>query len=1053
MGKPNPQDQNRSLPQIEEGILKFWKENQIFEKSVNLRDQKRKFAFLEGPPTANGMPHVGHMLTRAVKDCVCRYQTMLGYRVERKAGWDTHGLPVEIEVEKTLGLDSKQGIEEFGIAKFNKKCKESVFLYEREWRQMTERLGYWIDMDDPYITLNNTYIESVWWSLQQLWDKKLIYKGHRVTPYCPRCGTPLSSHEVAQGYQTVKDPSVYVKFLVKGETNRYLVAWTTTPWTLISNVALAVGEDIEYAEIEYQGERLILAEDLIFKTIENDEDPVKILKTHKGKDLANLEYEQLFQDVKPSKKGFYVILGDFVSVEEGTGIVHIAPAFGEDDYNIGRKNDLPFIQPVDGEGKFTKDVSWLAGKFVKDADPLILENLQERGLLIRTATYEHEYPFCWRCDSPLLYYARDNWFIEMTKLRQNLLDNNATIYWVPEHIKSGRFGDFLDNVVDWSLSRERYWGTPLPIWECSKCSHRHLVGSIAELEELHGKTLDNLDLHKPVIDEILLTCPECQGKMKRVEEVIDTWYDSGAAPFAQFHYPFENQDKFKSYFPVDFISEAIDQTRGWFYSLLAISTGVFDKAPYKTVVTLGHTLDDQGKKMSKSRGTAINPNDVFNSSGADALRWYLLSRRAPGDSFKYVPKMVQDVVNHFINTLWNTYIFLSTYSEIDSYNPSLKRSALSDRSYLDRWIKSEMHSLIQSVRKEMQTYSFNKITTLIEDFLINKVSNWYVRLSRRHFWDPGKSLQKQAAYDTLWEVLSTLSRVMAPFIPFITEEIYLNMEYPFYPEGFESVHLTEFPKVKKDLMNPQLQTTMHAIMDIVQVGRAGRANAKIRIRQPLEKAIIVSTQYTQKMLNELLPLIKQELNVKEVEFAQDISQYAEYQVKPNFMTLGREFGKKTPLIVEQLQKMKSTDIHQAILKQGKVVFKVGKENIDLEMRHLQILTRAKSDLTGDESPNTAVFFPTQITPELEREGVARDLTRHIQQKRKDLKLNYIDKINLNYKAEKLLKKAIEEHMEFIKTETQTVKIQEGLTGKGEKFSVSLKVGSVEFELEPNGVTK
>ncbi|MHA1840142.1 MAG: isoleucine--tRNA ligase, partial [Candidatus Ranarchaeia archaeon] len=703
-------DNKPDFPELEKTLIEQWNRKNIFRESINKRKDAPLFVFLEGPPTANGMPHPGHILTRVVKDAVCRYHTMLGYRVDRKAGWDTHGLPVEIEVEKELGLDSKKDIEEFGIGEFNKKCRESVFRYEKAWREITERIAFWIDLDDPYITLDPKYIESVWWSLRQIWDQKLLYKGYKITAYCPRCGTPLSSHEVALGYKSVKDPSIFVKFPIKGKTRFYFLVWTTTPWTLISNVSLAVGPGIEYVEVEYKGEHLILAKALMKKVFGSN---LKIAGKWSGKELEGMEYEQLYPQLKTTKKAFYVTTAEFVSTEEGTGIVHIAPAFGEDDMALGRSYNLPILQPVDPRGRFTDDVDFVSGKFVKEADPLIIENLKARGLLLRSEKYQHDYPFCWRCDTPLLYYAREAWFIKMTELRDQLLSNNENVNWFPSHIKHGRFGNFLENVIDWSLSRERYWGTPLPIWECKGCGYRHLIGSIKELKNMAKSLPHQLELHRPEIDNVVLQCPKCNGEMRRVPEVIDTWYDSGSAPFAQWHYPFEQKEWFKKHFPVDFISEAIDQTRGWFYSLMAISTCVFGKAPYKNVLTLGHILDANGQKMSKSKGNVIDPWEFLNREGADTFRWYFLSRHAPGVSFRFIKDNVMDVYRRFTNTLWNSFAFFVTYANIDDYLPNEKHVDMAERSLLDQWLISRLNQLVDYVRKEMKRFNLHKATRSI----------------------------------------------------------------------------------------------------------------------------------------------------------------------------------------------------------------------------------------------------------------------------------------------------------------------------------------------------
>ncbi|MFW6122439.1 MAG: isoleucine--tRNA ligase, partial [Petrotogales bacterium] len=770
----------KSLPQkynpkqVEEKIQKFWKENRIFEKSIQQKKGCKPYVFLEGPPTANGLPHPGHVLTRVVKDIVLRYQCMNGHYVERKAGWDTHGLPVEIEVEKKLGLEDKQAVEEYGITKFNEECKKSVFKYEGAWVDMTNRIAFWLDMDNPYVTLKNEYIESVWWSLKQAWEKKLLYKGHKVVPYCPRCGTALSAHEIAQGYKTVEDPSIFVKFKLKHE-DAYLLAWTTTPWTLISNVALAVHPDESYVKIDYQGEILILAEERAAQLLKGEE--YQPLDQFSGKDLEGVEYEPLFDYAQPDKKAWYVVLADFVTMDDGTGIVHIAPAFGEDDYNIGKKYDLPVVQLVKLDGTFPQEVTLWKGQFVKDADPSIIEYLEGQGLLSGTKTYTHEYPFCWRCDSPLLYYAMESWFIAMSKVQDSLIKNNNQIRWYPSHLQQGRFGEFIRDVKDWALSRDRYWGTPLPIWACQNknCNHTICIGGTQELRELSDNFPDHYDLHRPFVDELVVNCPKCNSKMKREKAVIDCWYDSGASFFAQWHYPFENKEKFKQNFPVDFICEALDQTRGWFYSLLAISTFLFDKNSYKTVLTLGLVLDKDNQKMSKSKQNYVDPNIILDHEGADALRWYFISANAPWMSTQFYEEAIRYTLGKFILTLWNSYNFFTTYASLDKFDPEQNRIAISKRGSLDIWVLSRFHRLIKEIQRFMNRFEIHKAARSIEDFIVNDFSNWYLRRSRKRLWVEERTPDKLSGYSTMYDISLGLSKLLAPFIPFISEEIYQNL--------------------------------------------------------------------------------------------------------------------------------------------------------------------------------------------------------------------------------------------------------------------------------------
>ncbi|MCD6468027.1 MAG: isoleucine--tRNA ligase [Thermoplasmata archaeon] len=861
MVKQPPQQYKPAV--LEKEIQRFWDENNIFHKSMKNREGRKPFVFLEGPPTANGSPHPGHVLTRIMKDTILRYKTMSGYYVARKAGWDTHGLPVEIEVEKKVGLESKQDIEKYGAEKFNEECKRSTFKYEKEWVEMTKRIGFWIDMDNPYITLKNEYIESVWWSLKQIWEKKLLYKGHKVVPYCPRCGTVLSAHEVAQGYREVKEPSIFVKFKVKGE-DAYFLAWTTTPWTLISNVALAVHPDEAYLKIKYDGDVLILAEERAAAILKGKE--YEVLDRFMGKELEKKEYEPLFTFETPDKPAWYVICADFVTMEEGTGIVHIAPAFGEEDYEAGKKYGLPVIQLVKKDGTFHEKVTPWTGLFVKDADPKIIEHLRERNLLAGVREYTHDYPFCWRCESPLLYYAMESWFIAISKRRENLVKNNEQIEWYPEHIKHGRFGDFISEGKDWALSRDRYWGTPLPIWTCTECGHQVCVGSVEELKQLSTNFSEPYDLHKPYVDQLDVRCPECGARMKREEEVIDCWYDSGSAPFAQWHYPMENEEVFEKNFPVDFICEALDQTRGWFYSLLAISTLLFDKPAYKRVLTLGLVLDKDGQKMSKSKRNYVDPSMIFEKEGADALRWYLLSTNAPWMPIRFYEDAVKETLGGFILTLWNSYRFFATYASLDGFNPEKHNVAVEERTSLDRWILSRLQRVTREVKENIERFEVHRATRAIEDFVVEDLSNWYIRRSRKRLWLEEMTNDKAACYSTMYEVFLNLSKLVAPFIPFLSENIYLSIKDNGMPE---SVHLCDYPEVTKELVDENLEEAMKTVREVVELGRTLRSKVGIKIRYPLSRAVVVCSKKVEDSVKPLVDLVKEEINVKEVIFSRD----------------------------------------------------------------------------------------------------------------------------------------------------------------------------------------
>ena len=863
---------------IEKEIQQFWEENNIFFKSMENRKGNKPFVFLEGPPTANGSPHPGHVLTRVMKDTILRYMTMNGYYVARKAGWDTHGLPVEIEVEKKLGLETKQDIERYGAEKFNEECKKSTFKYENEWVEMTKRIGFWIDMDNPYITLENDYIESVWWSLKQIWEKKLLYKGHKVVPYCPRCGTALSAHEVAQGYREVKEPSIFVKFKIKGEDG-YFLAWTTTPWTLLSNVALAVHPNEAYLKIKYDNDILILAEERAAVLLKGKE--YEVIDRFVGRELERKEYEPLFTYDIPDKPAWYVICADFVTMDEGTGIVHIAPAFGEEDYEAGKKYDLPVIQLVKKDGTFDDRVAPWKGLFVKDADPKIIEHLKERNLLAGIREYTHDYPFCWRCESPLLYYAMESWFIAMSKRRENLIKNNEQVEWYPGHIKHGRFGDFISEAKDWALSRDRYWGTPLPIWTCTKCGHQICVGGVEELKRLSTNFSEPYDLHKPYVDRLDVRCPKCGAPMKRESEVIDCWYDSGSAPFAQWHYPVENKDVFEKNFPVDFICEALDQTRGWFYSLLAISTLLFDKPAYKKVLTLGLVLDKDGQKMSKSKRNYVDPATILDNEGADALRWYLLSTNAPWMPIRFYEDAVKETLGGFILTLWNSYKFFATYANLDKFDPAEHKIGRDERPPIDRWILSKLQRVIDEVRKNVKKFEMHKATRAIENFVIEDLSNWYIRRSRKRLWTEEMTKDKVACYSTMYDVFVTLSKLIAPFIPFLSENIYQSIKTQNMPE---SVHLCDYPEVDNNIIDEKLEDVMDRVKEIVELGRTLRGQVGIKIRYPMKKAIIICSEDTENAIEPLTGLIKEEINVKDVVFSRDKREFQEQINNKNFVS-------------------------------------------------------------------------------------------------------------------------------------------------------------------------
>ena len=1043
MIKSPPQKYNPK--QVEEKILKFWAENSIFKKSIDQREGCKPYVFLEGPPTANGLPHPGHVLTRVVKDLICRYQTMNGHYILRKAGWDTHGLPVEIEVEKKLGLEDKQAVEKYGIKKFNDECKKSVLRYENAWVENTKRIGFWLDMKNPYITFKNEYIESVWWSLKEAWKKKLLYKGHKVVPYCPRCGTALSAHELSQGYKSVEEPSIFVKFKLKKE-DAYFLAWTTTPWTLISNVALAVHPDQLYVKIRYNNQIMILAEERANALLKGQN--FEILDGFKGKELEGIEYEPLFDYADTDKKGWYVVLADFVTMDDGTGIVHIAPAFGEDDYNVGRKYDLPVVQLVKMDGTFPDAVERWKGQFVKEADPSIIKYLDSCGKLEGTHSYKHDYPFCWRCDSPLLYYAMESWFIAMTKVQESLIRNNDQINWYPEHLQQGRFGDFIRDVKDWALSRKRYWGTPLPIWTCSnkKCKNEICVGSIKELRELSESFPDDYDLHKPLVDELVIKCPKCKSIMKREEEVIDCWYDSGSAFFAQWHYPFENKDKFVNNYPVDIISEALDQTRGWFYSLHAISTFLFDNQSYKNCLTLGLVLDKDNQKMSKSKKNYVEPGIILDNEGADALRWYLFSANAPWMSTQFYEQAVKETLGKFILTFWNSYNFFTTYAALDNFDPKKEMTPVEKRKLLDKWVLSRFNKTASEVKKYFKTFEIHKAARTVENFIIEDFSNWYLRRSRKRLWVEEKTDDKLAGYSTMYDVFLGLSKLLAPFIPFITEEVYQNLRTKDMPE---SVHLCDYVKPDEKQIDKKLENGMEQIRALVEVGRALRSKIGVKVRYPLSSATLVCDKKVEDSIKDLLDLLNEEINVKKISFSRDTSKFMVKSVKPNHSHMGKRLHEKAKVVLSQLEKIDKDKLFQKLQKDKKITMDVDGEKIALTKDDFQIVETEKENIARTETEQVILLIDTHLTPDLEAEGFAREIVRRIQSMRKELDLDVEDRISAEIKVDKNKKTALQKWEDYIKGETRSKKITFSDKPKG-KLVKKWKIDEIEAEI---GISK
>ena len=1026
-------DTNLNFVDREKQVEKFWKENHIFEKSMEDRKDDPTYMFYDGPPTANGKPHIGHVLTRVIKDMIPRYRTMKGYMVPRKAGWDTHGLPVELEVEKKLGLDGKEQIEEYGMEPFIQQCKESVWKYKGMWEDFSSTVGFWADMENPYVTYHDDYIESEWWALKEIWNKKLLYKGFKIVPYCPRCGTPLSAQEVSQGYKTVKERSAIVRFKVVGE-DAYFLAWTTTPWTLPSNVALCVNPDETYCKVKAaDGYTYYMAEALLDKVLGklgSEETPAyEVLEKYIGKDLEYKEYEPLFAcageaAAKQKKKAHFVTADNYVTMSDGTGIVHIAPAFGEDDSRIGRNYDLPFVQFVDGKGDMTAETPY-AGIFVKKADPLVLQDLDKEGKLFDAPKFEHDYPHCWRCDTPLIYYARESWFIKMTAVKDDLIRNNNTINWIPESIGKGRFGDWLENVQDWGISRNRYWGTPLNIWQC-ECGHMHSIGSRQELFEMSGdEKAKTVELHRPYIDEITLKCPECGGTMHRVPEVIDCWFDSGAMPFAQHHYPFENKELFEKQFPADFISEAVDQTRGWFYSLLAESTILFNQAPYKNVIVLGHVQDENGQKMSKSKGNAVDPFDALEKYGADAIRWYFYINSAPWLPNRFHGKAVQEGQRKFMGTLWNTYAFFVLYANIDNFDPTKYTLDYDNLPVMDKWLLSKLNSVVKTVDDCLANYKIPESARALQEF-VDEMSNWYVRRSRERFWAKGMEQDKINAYMTLYTALVTISKAAAPMIPFMTEEIYQNLVRSVDKEAIESIHLCDFPKVEEAWINKELEDDMEELLKIVVLGRAARNTANIKNRQPIGTMYIKADKEMGQFYTDI---IADELNVKEVKFANDVESFISYSFKPQLRTVGPKYGKLLNGIRTALAEINGTEAMNELRSTGLLTLDINGNKVELSEEDLLIETAQTEGYVTEADGDISVVLDTNLTPELIEEGFVREIVSKVQTMRKEAGFEVMDKIHIyakdNDKILELMKNHKEEIMSEVLAEDMTLGTTDG----------------------------
>ena len=1014
-------DTNLNFVDREKKVEEFWKENHIFEKSMENRKEGETYTFYDGPPTANGKPHIGHVLTRVIKDMIPRYRTMKGYMVPRKAGWDTHGLPVELEVEKKLGLDGKEQIEEYGMEPFIKQCKESVWKYKGMWEDFSSTVGFWADMEHPYVTYYDDYIESEWWALKEIWNKKLLYKGFKIVPYCPRCGTPLSAQEVSQGYKTVKERSAVVRFKVVGE-DAYFLAWTTTPWTLPSNVALCVNPDETYCKVKAaDGYTYYMAEALLDKVLgklakEEGEKAYEVLETYKGTDLEYKAYEPLFAcageaAAKQKKKAHFVTCDNYVTMSDGTGIVHIAPAFGEDDSRIGRNYELPFVQFVDGQGNLTKETPY-AGVFVKKADPMVLTDLDKEGKLFDAPKFEHDYPHCWRCDTPLIYYARESWFIKMTAVKDDLIRNNNTINWIPESIGKGRFGDWLENVQDWGISRNRYWGTPLNIWQCD-CGHMHSIGSRQELFEMSGdEKAKTVELHRPYIDEITLKCPECGGEMHRVPEVIDCWFDSGAMPFAQHHYPFENKELFEQQFPANFISEAVDQTRGWFYSLLAESTLLFNKAPYKNVIVLGHVQDENGQKMSKSKGNAVDPFDALNKYGADAIRWYFYINSAPWLPNRFHGKAVVEGQRKFMSTLWNTYAFFVLYADIDNFDPTKYELNYDQLPVMDKWLLSRLNTTVQAVDNDLANYKIPEAARALQEF-VDEMSNWYVRRSRERFWAKGMEQDKINAYMTLYHALVTIAKTAAPMIPFMTEDMYQNLVRSVDKDAIESIHLCDFPTVNEAWIDKDLEADMKELLEIVVLGRACRNTANIKNRQPIGTMYVKAEKKMDKFYTDI---IADELNVKEVKFADDVESFISYSFKPQLRTVGPKYGKLLGGIRQALTDINGTAAMNELRTNGVLKLDINGNDVELTEEDLLIETAQTEGYVSESDGETSVVLDTNLTPELIEEGFVREIISKIQTMRKEAGFEVMDKIKVYAHGNDKIQDVMKAHEDEIKSE-------------------------------------
>ena len=1016
---------------MEEGVLRFWKSKDVFHLSMKEREGGPEYVFYEGPPTANGKPGVHHVLARAFKDIFPRYKTMRGYHVSRRGGWDTHGLPVEIEVEKKLGFTNKQQIENYGIDKFNTLCRESAFTYIQEWEKLTDRIAYWVDLQTAYVTYKNDYIESTWWILKNFWDKDILYQGFKVVPYCPRCGTPLSDHEVALGYEDAVDPSIFIRLPLVDEPGTSLLVWTTTPWTLPGNVAVAVHPDVDYVKIERSmqdegTERLILARALLEKVF--GDEPVKILETFKGKQLKGKRYHPLFTFIPTEKPAYFVVMGDYVTTEDGTGLVHIAPAFGAEDMQVSLDNDLPVLMTVAPDGTFIQEIKPWSGKFVKDADPFVMQDLENRGLLFRAGTITHTYPFCWRCKTPLSYYARPTWYIRTSQFKDRLVALNDKINWYPGHIKNGRFGNWLANNVDWALGRERYWGTPLPVWECEDCHEQIFVPSRAELTRLSGKDYSQLDLHRPYVDEVHLRCEKCSGKMTRVPELIDVWFDSGSMPVSQWHYPYENQEKFKEQFPADFICEAVDQTRGWFYSLHAISTLLFDQECYKNVICLGLILDAEGLKMSKSRGNIVSPWDVINQHGADAMRWYLYTASPPGQERRFSADLVAEVVRNFTLILWNTYSFFVTYANLDGWKPD--PDIKPQYSPLDQWLRSSLHALVRDVTEALEHYDVLGATRPIEAF-VNQLSTWYLRRSRRRFWKTESDGDKQAAYATLYEALVTVSKLLAPTMPFLADELYQNLVRSMDPQAPISVHLAEFPAFDASVIDDKLNRDMSLVMKLASLGHAARNKANRKVRQPLaEAAFAVGTADEQAAVLRFADLLTDELNVKMVRPLSTASEAVDFALNPLPKQLGQKYASRFPKVRQALLAVKPLEAAQKLLAGQPLPLVVDGETLEILPEEVEVRVQAHAGFAVASEGAYLAALVTDLSPELVREGLAREFVRRVQDLRKQADLDISDRIRLYYQATPGLEQAVADFKDYIMSETLTVEMRAGTEPQG-----------------------